>query len=894
MTGPAGARTTTSEQDIGARDQGSRPQGLPVSEAAAAPVADVLSALGSTPTGLDAGEAGRGLTLAGPNAVRTHHAQPLRILGRQLSSPVLILLAVTASISFFLGQRTDTVVIGVILLASIGLGFVNEYRAERATDALHSQVTHQVVALRGQPVEVDVTELVPGDVVRLALGEVVPADLRLLNTTGLECDESVLTGESLPADKSVPPVPAGAALGDLSSCALMGTVVRAGSGTGVVVATGPRAEFGRIAVGLGQRQPETDFQAGLRHFSVLLLQVAVALTTLILVANLVLHRPLIQSLLFSLAIAVGITPQLLPAVVSTSLATGSRQLAKRKVLVKRLVCIEDLGDMDVLVTDKTGTLTEGRITFTAALDPTGAQSEQVLRLGLLSTETDPAGGTSDSVGGNPLDAALWQAPAAAAGRLVTGYTRLGLLPFDHDRRMTSAVVRAPGGSQQLVVKGAPESVLAACTAVPADAAATLQAQFAAGSRVVAVAARAATDLAEPTPAEESDLTLVGFLVFLDRPKAAAAASLDRLAALGITVKVCTGDNPLVAQKVCLDLGLVSGGTLTGSDLAGMDDEALTAAAQTTTIFARVSPEQKARLIALLRHRGRAVGFLGDGVNDALALHAADVGISVDTATDVAKDAADVVLLEKDLGVLADGVTEGRRIFANTIKYVLMGTSSNFGNMFSAAAASAVLNFLPLLPSQILLNNLLYDASQLTIPTDRVDPEQLEAPSHWDIAFIRRFMVFFGPISSLFDFVTFALMLGAFHAGPALFRAGWFAESLATQTLVIFAIRTRRSPFTRSRPSRPLLLAALTTVIIGVVLPLSPLSKVLGFAHLPWGFFLALVGMVLGYLILIELAKRLFFADPEGRLPQPHLRRRGHQHRLQRRAARFSVAAPLAQ
>ncbi|PZS32351.1 MAG: magnesium-translocating P-type ATPase [Pseudonocardiales bacterium] len=865
--------------------------GIPVSEAAALPTTQVLNGLGSTPAGLDADEAARRLTLVGPNAVRTHHAQPLRILGRQLRSPVLILLAVTAFISFFLGQRTDTVVIGVILLASVGLGFVNEYRAERATDALHSQVTHRAVTLRGAtPVEVDVTALVPGDVVRLALGEVVPADLRLLTTTGLECDESVLTGESLPAEKSVPPVAAGCALGDLTCCAFMGTVVRAGAGTGVVVATGARAEFGRIALGLGERQPETDFQAGLRHFSVLLLQVAVALTSLILVVNLVLHRPLIQSLLFSLAIAVGITPQLLPAVVSTSLATGSRRLAKLKVLVKRLVCVEDLGDMDVLVTDKTGTLTEGRITFTAALDPDGADSEQALRLGLLSTETDPASGATGAVGGNPLDAALWDAPAAA-NHPVAGYVRVGLLPFDHDRRMTSTVVRAPDGEQQLVVKGAPESVLARCTTIPPGAEATLRAQFAAGSRVVAVASRAAPKLTVPTPADEDNLTLVGFLIFLDRPKDAAAASLQRLAALGITVKVCTGDNPLVAQKVCADLGLVSGGTLTGAEITGMDDEALTAAAQITTIFARVSPEQKARLITLLRRRGRAVGFLGDGVNYALALHAADVGISVDTATDVAKDAADVVLLEKDLGVLADGVTAGRRIFANTIKYVLMGTSSNFGNMFSAAAASAVLSFLPMLPSQILLNNLLYDASQLAIPTDRVDPEQLQAPSHWDIAFIRRFMVFFGPISSLFDFLTFALMLGAFHAGAALFQAGWFVESLATQTLVIFAIRTRRSPFTRSRPSRPLLLAALATVTIGVVLPLSPLSGILGFASLPLGFFLALAGMVIAYLVLIELAKRLFFAEPEGRLP--HLRRRGHQHRIHRRAARFSVSAQQA-
>ena len=862
--------------------------GMTVHDAGTSPMSLVLAACGSSPEGLSDGEASDRLAQVGPNAVRSHHAQPLKVLARQLDSPVLLLLAVTAAISFFLGQRTDTVVIGTILLASVGLGFLNEYRAERATEALHSQVTHTAVVQRGTaPVKVDVTELVPGDIVHLALGEVVPADLRLLQSIGLQCDESVLTGESLPADKGTDAAPVGSALGDLTSCAFMGTVVRAGTGQGVVVATGARAEFGRIAVGLGERHPETDFQLGLKKFSVLLLQVAIALTSLIFVTNLLLHRPLLQSLLFSLAIAVGITPQLLPAVVSTSLATGSRQLARRKVLVKRLVCIEDLGDMDVLVTDKTGTLTEGHITFTAALDPEGSVSEAVLLHGLLSTETDPATG-GGAVGGNPLDGALWAA-AESAPLDTTGYLRTGLLPFDHERQMTSTIVRGPDGASVLIVKGAPEAVLARCLGVPDAAAATLNAQFKAGSRVVAVASHPADGLTAPTAAAEKNLVLDGFLVFLDKPKAAAAASLQRLAALGITVKICTGDNPLVAEKVCTDLGLVSGGTLIGSELHDMSDEALSTAAQTTTIFARVSPQQKARLIRLLRHRGRAVGFLGDGVNDALALHAADVGISVDTGTDVAKDAADIILLDKDLGVIADGVTEGRRIFANTIKYVLMGTSSNFGNMFSAAAASAVLSFLPLLPSQILLNNLLYDTSQLTIPTDHVDPEQLQAPSHWDIAFIRRFMLFFGPLSSLFDFLTFALMIGAFHAGPALFRAGWFAESLATQTLVIFAIRTRRSPFTKSRPSLPLLLAALGTATVGVLLPLSPLSHLLGFARLPLGFFLALVGMVIAYLILIELAKRLFFADPEGRLP--HLRQRGREHRIHRRAARFSTGSP---
>jgi P-type Mg2+ transporter len=877
---------------------GASPQvGLSVEDAAAKTADAVLALLDSTPNGLTADEAARRLVTVGPNAVRTHHANPWRILLRQLDNAVLILLAVTAGISFFLGQRTDTIVIGVILLASIGLGFLNEYRAERATEALHSQVSHRAVVVRGgQPVQVDVTTLVPGDVVRLELGQIVPADLRLLGGTGLECDESVMTGESLPVAKTSAPVTPGTGVGDLTSCALMGTVVHGGSGHGVTVATGFRAEFGRIATGLGERQEETDFQVGLRRFSVLLLQVALALTTLILVTNLVLRRPLIESLLFSLAIAVGITPQLLPAVVSTSLATGCRQLARRKVLVKRLVCIEDLGDMDVLVTDKTGTLTEGRITFTSALDPAGAESTQALLLGLLATEAEPGTEAGLAVGGNPLDAALWAAPAIADLPYRT-FARLGLLPFDHERQMTSAIVRAADGSRLLVVKGAPESILARCVDQPAAAAETLRAQFAAGSRVVAVASRSMPDLAEgsascdPVPADEAGLALTGFLVFLDRPKPAATQALDRLATLGIAVKICTGDNALVAEKVCADLGLVSGGTLTGAELASMDDVTLAEAVQKATIFARVSPEQKARLIRALRRRGRAVGFLGDGVNDALALHAADVGISVDTATDVAKDAADIVLLEKDLGVVADGVTEGRRIFANTIKYVLMGTSSNFGNMFSAAAASAVLSFLPLLPGQILLNNLLYDASQLTIPTDRVDPEMLRAPSHWDIGFIRRFMLFFGPVSSLFDFLTFALMLGVFHAGPALFRAGWFAESLATQTLVIFAIRTRRSPFTRSRPSRPLLLACLATVAVGVAIPLSPLSAVLGFVAPPALFFLALAGMVVAYMVLIELAKRLFFAEALEPAP-PAKRRRGQQHRVQRRAARFSVAAPL--
>ncbi|MCU1536793.1 MAG: Mg(2+) transport ATPase, P-type [Humibacillus sp.] len=864
-------------------------EGLSAVAAGSLPVTEALARLGTTAAGLTVAESSRRLLACGPNAVRTHHVRPLRILGRQLRSAILILLALTAAVSFALGQRNDTIVIGVILILSIGLGFANEYRAERATEALHSSVRHYAVTLRdGSPVPVEVAGLVPGDVVRLRLGEVVPADLRVMEAVMLECDESVLTGESVPAVKQADAMPDGAALAEQASVAHMGTVVSSGSATGVVVATGARTEFGRIALGLGERQPETSFQVGLRHFSMLLLQVALALTTAIFAVNLLLHRPVIESMLFSLAIAVGLTPQLLPAVISTSLATGSRQLARRKVLVKRLVCIEDLGDMDVLVTDKTGTLTEGQLTFDHAVDAAGSDSRVPLGHGLLATEVDLTADAPGAVGGNPLDAALWGADGAASA--TAGYIRLGLLPFDHTRMMTAAVVRRDGEEPMLVVKGSPESVLPRCVDVPVGATATLQALYARGNRVIAVASRPAGACTQPTAADERSLALTGFLVFLDPPKAGAAESLRRLATMGVAVKICSGDSAVVAAKVCADLGLRSGGELTGADVAGLDDDELAEAAHRVTIFARVSPQDKARIVAALRRRGRAVGFLGDGVNDALALHAADVGISVDTATDVAKDAADIVLLEKDLAVLADGVTEGRRIFANTIKYVLMGTSSNFGNMFSAAAASAVLPFLPMLPSQILLNNMLYDSGQLAIPTDRVDSEQLQAPSHWDLGFIRRFMFFFGPISSLFDFVTFAVMLGVFDAGTDLFRTGWFVESLATQTLVIFAIRTRRSPFTRSRPSRALLASTLSVVAIGIALPLSPFSHALGFVPLPAGFFLALVAMVVAYLVLIEVSKRLFFAEPQGRVP--HLRRRGHEHHRQRRAARFSVASPL--
>ncbi|HTN78140.1 MAG TPA: magnesium-translocating P-type ATPase [Acidimicrobiales bacterium] len=851
------------------------------------PADRVVELLGSDADGLATTEAERRLVVVGPNAVRSHHASVSAVFLRQVRSPLLLLLVSAAAVSAFVGEGTDALIIGVIVAVSVGLGFTNEYRAERAAEALHSQVRHFVTTVRdGRPERVEVTHLVPGDVVHLDVGSIVPADVRLLVVHDLECDESILTGEAIPTTKSVAPVVAGAPLAELSSCVFLGTVVHQGSADGVVVATGPATQFGRIAIGLGERQPQTEFQVGLGKFSALLAKVGAVLSGAIFVINLLVGRGFFDALLFSLAVAVGITPQLLPAVVSTSLAIGSRRLAAKKVLVKRLVCIEDLGDIDVLFTDKTGTLTEGRITFEHALDPTGAESEIAFTLGLVCNEASVA--DRGVVGGNPLDAALWERPESRSAD-VGDYRQLDIAPFDHDRRCVSVLVEH-AGKRLLVIKGAPEEVLARCTDVDDVARGVLNRQFSAGKRVVAVATRQAPNTTAITPADEHDLRLAGFLVFLDRPKPSAAASVGRLRDLGIVLKVVTGDNLLVAETVCKALDIPSEKTLTGTDVDALDDDQLPQAVSNASIFARISPEQKARILSAERAAGSAVAFLGDGVNDALALHHADVGISVDTATDVAKDAADIILLDRDLDVLADGVVEGRRIFANTIKYVLMGTSSNFGNMFSVTVAAAFLPFLPMLPFQILLNNLLYDTSQMTIPTDRVDEEQLVRPSHWDITAIRKFMVRFGPISSVFDFATFAVMLWVFDAEAPLFRAGWFVESLATQTLVVFVIRTRRVPFLRSRPSRPLLISVFGVVAVGAILPESGLSSTLGFAPLPIDFFAMLIGFVVAYLIAVEVAKYFFFRVHATTTPRPL--RRDRAHRVHRIAFRWSHHRPL--
>jgi Mg2+-importing ATPase len=654
----------------------------------------------------------------------------------------------------------------------------------------------------------------------------------------------------------------------------MGTVVRDGAGRGVVVRTGAGTAFGAIALRLGERQGQTSFQQGLQAFSRLLATVTALLAGSIFVINAALGRSLLQSALFALAIAVGLTPQLLPAIVTVSLATGARRLARRQVIVKRLVCIEDLGNVQVLFTDKTGTLTEGHISFTQPLDWQGKPNDHVQVLGLACSDKT----------GNELDRALYAAAIAAQdGDL--GWPTLDRLPFDHERQLASVLVDTPQG-RLLIAKGAPEGVFARCANLPGEAQATLDRLFASGTRVVAVASRPVA-LERLSRDDEQGLSLDGFLCFSDPPKTNVQESLARLARLGIAVKIVTGDNGQVAAHLCREVGLDPGDVVTGTALETLDDTSLLKLLPQTTIFARVSPEQKSRIIRAQRSLGATVGFLGDGVNDAIALHDADVGISVDSAADVAKDAADVVLLDKDLGIIADGVVEGRRIFANTIKYVLMGTSSNFGNMFSAAGASLFLSFLPMLPTQILLNNLLYDVSEMTIPTDNVDEELLARPSQWDISLIRRFMAFFGPISSVYDFLTFAVMLRVFHAGPTLFRSGWFVESLTTQTLVIFVIRTRRVPFLKSRPSAPLLTATLACAATGVALPfIGPLARLFGFRALPLTFLAVLAGMIITYLALAQLGVALFFKPHGGRSLARTLGR--HERDISRRASRWNT------
>jgi Mg2+-importing ATPase len=754
---------------------------------------------------------------------------------------------VASAASAVLGQVVSSIVIALMILLGVALNFAQAYRSQVAARRLRERVSQRATVMRdGVVCEIPAAGVVPGDVIHLAAGDLVPADGTLASAKDLFLNEAALTGESLPAEKHA------------AARVFRGTSVVSGVGVALIDATGVATEFGRVAAHLTGRAPETEFERGTRRFGFLILQIVIFLVLFVFFVNALLRHDLLESLLFSVALAVGLTPELLPMIVSITLASGAVRMAKKKVIVKRLAAIENFGSMDVLCSDKTGTLTVGEISVDRHVNLRGETDEAVIRLAALNSAYQ-TGLRS------PMDEAILKKQHPEIAR----YSRIDEVPFDFSRRRVSVVVE-DGGERLVIVKGAPESVLAACTHVELDgvskeldAESTAQADALfrrlseEGYRVLAVAYRQVDRREAYTVADECELILAGFAAFLDPARDDVPATLAALREDGIVVKILTGDNELVTAKICATVGLPTDTIVLGTEIARMTDPALAAVAERTAIFARVSPSQKNRIILALRARGHVVGCVGDGINDAPALRTADVGISVDNAVDVAREAADIILLEKRLSVLHDGVVEGRRAFGNIMKYVLMGTSSNFGNMLSMAGATLVLPFLPMLPLQILLNNFLYDFSQVAIPSDRVDRSYLVKPRHWNIAFIRRYMLVLGPISSAYDFLTFAVMLGVFHAGAPLFRTGWFVESLATQTLVIFVIRTAGRPWA-NLPSRALAWGVGTSVVVGIALPFTPLADWLGFTPLPPLFFGALLAMVVAYLALVEVVKRWFY------------------------------------
>jgi Mg2+-importing ATPase len=772
----------------------------------------------------------------------------------------------------FFAQIDQSIAIISMIVLSVILGFYNEYKAEKIVDSLRQSVSLKARVIReGKLQEMDSTLVVPGDLVSVNIGDIVPADMRLVRCKDLQTNEAALTGESFPVEKFIGALqiehPTPQAMGNFL---FMGTVVAHGSGLGVVASTGKNTEFGTISKNLARSHPETEFQRGVKQYGSMLLSLTIALTIAIFGLNYAVGHTLIDSLLFSLAIAIGLVPELMPAIVTISLSQGAKKMSEKHVIVKRLVSIEDFGNMNILCTDKTGTLTEGRISLKDYFRLDDEKDPRLLEYSLLCNSAI----VSDHITGNPMDVAIWEYPQSnGAKESLRAYEKIDEVPFDYQRRMMSVAVKSNDGVF-FITKGAPESVLLRCTHVEeqgisklADSSlATINANFArlsqSGYRVLAVAYKHMERKAAYSISDESGLTLLGMLIFTDPPKGDAHQAIDKLKQMGVDVKILTGDNELVARKICEDLKVEVKRIVSGPELARMNFNELKTATEEATVFARITPEQKLDIIKAFKANEYVVGFMGDGVNDAPALYEADVGISVDTAVDVSKDAADIVLLDKDLIVLSDGIEEGRKIFGNTTKYILMGTSSNFGNMFSAALASIFLPFLPMLPMQILFMNLLYDVSNMTLPTDNVDEEFTKWPRRWDIGFVRKYTLFFGPFSSLYDFLTFGIMLFIFGATTpqmaGLFQSGWFVESFWTEVLVIYVIRTRRIPFFKSRPGKWLTILTLSAVAFGTVLPFTLLGSFLGFTSLPIEYWGLLVLMVATYLLLVDAGKVFFF------------------------------------
>lgn len=827
------------------------------------PRAELLELLQATPAGLTSAEAKRRLRLYGPNSIvgESRFAALLSLL-RFLINPLVIILLVASGISLALGDSVGGLIIISMVLLSVLLNIFMEFQAQHAVEQIRKQVATTAAVVRdGREQEMPVAELVPGDIVRLNAGDLVPADARLLEVKDLQVRESALTGESLCVEKACADLPAGKhGIADASNCVFMGTAVQTGIATAVIVCTGRDTAFGEIAQRLSMRPPETEFGRGIRHFGLMITRVILLLVLFVLLVNVAFHRPVLESFLFSVALAVGMTPEMMPMIITVTLAQGARRMTKKKVLVKQLSAIEDFGSIEILCSDKTGTLTEGEIELDRHVDVQGKDDDSVLRYIYLNSFFQ-AGIKS------PLDAAILKHERP----LIVEYQKVDELPFDFNRKRLSVVVRH-GGEHLLITKGEAESIFAICQTVTIDgapqpfdegrrtqAAETFKKLSADGFRALGVAVRKVDKQDAYTLAAEKDMTLAGFAAFLDPPKPGIVPVLDGLKQNGVTVVIMTGDNQYVTRKIAQDVGLKADHIVLGGEVDTMDDAALAYQAEHGAIFARVSPEQKNRVIVALKTRGHVVGYIGDGINDAPSLHTADVGISVMNGVEVAKDAAKIILLEKDLAVLNDGIIEGRRCFANIMKYIVMGTSSNFGNMFSMAAASLFLPFLPMLPTQILVNNFLYDVSQISIPSDNVDPALLHKPKRWRIAFIRQFMMIIGPISSIYDFLTFGILLWVFHAStnPELFHTGWFVESLATQTLVVFVIRTAGNPL-KSRPSGPLLIAVFAIVAVAAVLPYTALGQLLRFTPLPMSLLGAIVLLSVTYLMLVQFVKTWFY------------------------------------
>lgn len=824
------------------------------------PAAEVLDLVKSAAVGLSSteaqrrGEEGR----AERPAVRRPRAAWLTLLG-QFKSPITILLVFAATLSLFLHDTIDATIILVIVGLSGLLGFWQEHSATNAVAKLLELVSVTARVRRdGVAQAVPPHEIVPGDVIELAAGATIPADCVLLEARDLFTNEAALTGESFPVEKAVGTSPADAPLSKRSNVVFAGTHVVSGTGLAVVVRIGRRTELGHVAERLRVRAPETEFEHGVRRFGYLLLEVTLLLLIAIFAVNVHLGRPVIDSLLFALALAVGLTPQLLPAIISVNLAHGARRMADQKVIVKRLASIENLGSMTVLCSDKTGTLTEGNVQVDSALDWRGRASERTLRLAWLNARFE-------SGYPNPIDDAIRK----SGGFEVGGVTKLDEVPYDFIRKRLSILVEE-NGARTIVTKGAVANVLSVCTHVECpergiielgqvrDAIDERVAEWSARAlRVLAVSYKTAASSRPLRKEDECDMTLAGFVLLHDPLKAGIVETVGELGRLGVRLVCVTGDSRLVAKAVGRRAGWSEPVVITGSELNTMNDEALARRSAGVHIFAEVEPNQKERIILALRKSGNVVGYVGDGINDAPAMHAADASISVNTAVDVAKDAADIVLLERGLHVLIEGVREGRRTFVNTLKYVYMATSANFGNMFSMAGASVLLPFLPLLPKQVLTMNLLTDLPEMAIASDSVDPELVDRPRRWNVRSIRRFMVVFGLISSVFDYLTFGVLLLILHATPEQFRTGWFVESVVSAALVVLVIRSRR-PFFRSRPGHMLEAATLLVVAATLLVPYSPLALPLGFVPLPAYIVLIMLGLVAAYLVAAEYCKRRFY------------------------------------